>query len=523
LQFVPLENCEVQPAGDPGPDVAAEEHELLNKVMTAIKALPDNERLVTTLFYIDGYTQVDIGEFLEVPVTTVNKRLYVARQKLRESVVEVEVFKDSLKRKRPSRNRSFSDRVNARLRPFIASDWQLVQSMASAREREDGPGNDRWTRSRESFDDTEYRRRQYVIEDSKSKQILGYGSIEQTAFLPRYLIFIVTDPRKLKAGVGDLLLERLTADLIEAKAVTVSCREYTSQTELVDFLKANGFVETACFLDLRLDLTQPEAVSNHTLDPRITISTLAEVRAKDPLWLEKLHDLGTALYLDDAGRGPLAPPGYFRREALLWLERPYVLPDGSFIAKDGDRYIGQTDVNLSETISGGVTQGFTGVLREYRRQGIATALKLRAIRYAREKGYKIIQAHNRPVQAGILALNEKLGFRTLFSYVSLEKCLKDVISVDSQVYDEYAGQYLDEKRPDLNLTVRNEQGRLTIETVGQKVELHPTSPTQFFVKHFYGEATFFPDGAGKVNSLKFEIPGHKDRQPTILNAKRITT
>lgn len=521
LQLVPLENCDIKPAENPGPAAAAEENELLSKVMVAIKALPDNERLVTTLFYIDGYTQVDIGEFLELPVTTVNKRLYVARQKLRESVVEVEVFKENLKRRRPSRDRAFSDRVKAKLRPFVARDWQPVQMMASSREREDGPGNDAWRRNRRSFDDTQYERRQYVVEDGNSNQLLGYGSIEQSVYLPKYRMFIVTDPRWLKTGVGDLLLERLTGDLIEAGAVTVSCREYSSQTELLEFLKANGFNESGRLLDLRLDLTETLPATQH-LPAGITISTLAAERASDPLWVEKLHDLSTNLYLDDAGRGPLAPAAYFRREALLWLERPYVLPEGYFIAKDGDRYIGQTDVNLLDPVPGGVTQGFTGVLREYRRQGIATALKLRAIQYARERGYRIIQSFNRPINVEMLALNEKLGFRTLFSYVTLEKCLREVIAVEPEVYDEYAGKYLDEQRPDLELTIRNEGGRLTCETIGQKVELFPATQTQFFVKYFYGEATFYPDDDGKVNSLKFELPAYKNRKASILLAKRIT-
>src|SRR5712664_975655 len=104
LQIVPLD---VGPTTDPGPHIIAEKHEILNKVLRAIKALPDNERLVTTLFYVNGYTQADIGHFLEVPVSTVNKRLHTARQRLKESV---EVFKDNIQSQRPSRDRTFSDR-----------------------------------------------------------------------------------------------------------------------------------------------------------------------------------------------------------------------------------------------------------------------------------------------------------------------------------------------------------------------------------------------------------------------------
>jgi len=148
LQIVPLDVGSNSPTPDPGPHLVAEEHELLNKVLEAIKALPDSERLVTTLFYVDGYTQADIGQFLEVPVSTVNKRLYTARQRLKESVG---LFKDNLQNQRPSRDRTFSDRVNTSLRPLVSRDWLPIKTMADAREHTDVPGNDLWLHRRQNL------------------------------------------------------------------------------------------------------------------------------------------------------------------------------------------------------------------------------------------------------------------------------------------------------------------------------------------------------------------------------------
>jgi RNA polymerase sigma factor (sigma-70 family) len=70
-----------------GPDEKAERREMADKVLEAVRALPENERTVTTLFYIDGYSQKDIAEFLEVPVTTVNNRLHASRKRLKERMV----------------------------------------------------------------------------------------------------------------------------------------------------------------------------------------------------------------------------------------------------------------------------------------------------------------------------------------------------------------------------------------------------------------------------------------------------
>jgi len=71
----------------PGPPEKAERREMRDKVLDAIGSLPDEERAVTTLYYIDGYSQKDVAEFLEVPVTTVNNRLHASRQRLKERMI----------------------------------------------------------------------------------------------------------------------------------------------------------------------------------------------------------------------------------------------------------------------------------------------------------------------------------------------------------------------------------------------------------------------------------------------------
>jgi RNA polymerase sigma factor (sigma-70 family) len=161
LQIVPLEVGMNSAATERGPHLIAEEHELLNKVLLAIKALPENERLVTTLFYVSGYTQADIGHFLEVPVSTVNKRLHTARQRLKQSA---EMFRDNLKNQRPSRDSTFSDRVDASIRPLTNRDWEPISGIALARARQDAAGNDLWLHQRRHFDDDRFVRRQYVAE-----------------------------------------------------------------------------------------------------------------------------------------------------------------------------------------------------------------------------------------------------------------------------------------------------------------------------------------------------------------------
>lgn len=493
LQFLPLDAGGDKSTDDPGPHVSAERRDLVTKVLQAINALPENERLVTTLFYVDGYTQSDIGEFLELPVTTVNKRLYSARQRLKGSVVEL--FKGDLQQQRPSRNTKFVEEVNTKLRPFHDPDLPTVTAIALARAGTDARSFEFWANRREKFDESRYFRRQYVVEDESTKQIIAYGAVEQTVYLPKYRLVLLSDPQWLTRGARVVLLDRLLSDAVEAKAITVSCRQYASEVELVNLLESRGFEEVSRVLDLRLkvadaDVSQFLPRLKQIEEQGISITTFAEERERDPRCVEKLYELTTLLQRDDPARGPLAPAGYNAREALMWLQMSYVLPDALFIAKKGDEYLAVSDVSLFEALPGGLIQGFTGVRREFRRRGLATALMVREVLYAQSHGYQIIQSFNKPEQVAMRALNEKFGFEVMLEQLLLEKCLRDVVAVDERVYDEYAGTYRDEARPDLEMIVRNEAGRLTVESVGQKVQLFPTSETQFFVKYFYGEVTF---------------------------------
>jgi RNA polymerase sigma-70 factor (ECF subfamily) len=65
------------------PEFLIEQAELKENVMAAIHALPEKEQLVTEMFYLKGYSQTEIARMLELPLTTVKKRLQYARQNLR--------------------------------------------------------------------------------------------------------------------------------------------------------------------------------------------------------------------------------------------------------------------------------------------------------------------------------------------------------------------------------------------------------------------------------------------------------
>jgi ribosomal protein S18 acetylase RimI-like enzyme len=90
------------------------------------------------------------------------------------------------------------------------------------------------------------------------------------------------------------------------------------------------------------------------------------------------------------------------------FERSSVLLDGFFVARDGQRIVGLS--YLARRPDGDAEVGDTGVLRDYRRRGIARALKLMVTRFAGEHGIARVHTDNRADNAGMLAINRELGF-----------------------------------------------------------------------------------------------------------------
>lgn len=87
---------------------------------------------------------------------------------------------------------------------------------------------------------------------------------------------------------------------------------------------------------------------------------------------------------------------------------PHINPAGWMMAIDGDRWVGLSSV--VRRADEGYFTGFTGVERQYRGRGIALALKVVALEYARSAGALEIFTSNHSVNAPMLAVNRKLGY-----------------------------------------------------------------------------------------------------------------
>lgn len=74
---------------NPTPEEACEKKELQTLVMKAIEALPEKNRLVVTLFYLNGHSYNEIADFLDITPTTVQSRLQRARKQLKKEMLNM--------------------------------------------------------------------------------------------------------------------------------------------------------------------------------------------------------------------------------------------------------------------------------------------------------------------------------------------------------------------------------------------------------------------------------------------------
>lgn len=140
----PLSFAAAAIANDPGPPEAAERRENADAVIGAVCALPENEREVVILFYMNEQRQRQVAEFLGITEAVVNNRLASARRKLKTRMLKM--VEDDLGGHRPSRDEVFAQQVAKMLKAAGEGDSDSVRALLS----EDA----RLTEARDVYDKT---------------------------------------------------------------------------------------------------------------------------------------------------------------------------------------------------------------------------------------------------------------------------------------------------------------------------------------------------------------------------------
>ena len=126
---LPLEEAPEPISPLPDPLASLERSETAQMVHDAIQGLPQHQREATALFYISAYSQKEVAAFLDVPLTTVQKRLHDARKRLKKRMLIM--VKDNIREQRPSRDGRFTALVMQMVEAINSGDTGQVEKLVA--------------------------------------------------------------------------------------------------------------------------------------------------------------------------------------------------------------------------------------------------------------------------------------------------------------------------------------------------------------------------------------------------------
>lgn len=158
---LPEERLEALPSEYDGPERVYETEEERSEIRRAIDRLPQAQRTSVVLYYIDGYSQDDIAEFLNLEPQTVKKRLQRGRDTMRREFMNK--VKDDLSSMRPSGSDELVERVAlyasfeaaAKLGQIAVLEQMLVDGVEVNRPDASGKTLLHWAVEREHLDAVE--------------------------------------------------------------------------------------------------------------------------------------------------------------------------------------------------------------------------------------------------------------------------------------------------------------------------------------------------------------------------------
>ena len=316
-----------------------------------------------------------------------------------------------------------------KVREFEPSDYPRLSEIYNANFPDYQRSVDEWKSRDESVDKSKYYLQRYVF--SEKDAAVGFGDLAHVPdmFNPRkYWMTILVDRKSQGRGIASTIYENLSEKLGQLNAIGAWAGSRENLPRLTGFYNKRGFEEKQRVWESRLDVNQvdPSRFQGYAERVRkqgIIITNLEHERKTEPDALMKLHELVQIIAADIPQPEPFTPISYEQWEAFE-IKNPGLLPEGYMIAKDRSKYVGLSTVWRIDREPKGLGQGNTGVRREYRGKGIAITLKLKVVEYAKLNGYTRLKTWNDSINAPMLAVNNKLGFKRETGWLTLEKNLE---------------------------------------------------------------------------------------------------
>ena len=298
------------------------------------------------------------------------------------------------------------------IRPFTKEDYPTLARIDNAAFPE-YPSSAEEIQFEDTHRPEHCRQARWIMEDDGEP--VGVGSYSQAAgsYHPRkFHVNVMVMPERQGQGFGKALYNHVRQAVEPFDPLSLRAQVREDMTRGLRFLLERGFVEDMRNWESRLDVAAFDPTPYAGAEARLTaqgiaIKTLRELEDVPGHW-DKHYQMTRELIADVPSSEPHTPVAKEVWQKRL-QENPDLQRDAYLFAVQNGEYIGVTMLYSSQG-NDDLYTGLTGVQRDARRQGIALALKLRAIAWAKAQGRPLIKTWNEQNNRGMLGINERLGF-----------------------------------------------------------------------------------------------------------------
>ncbi len=270
----------------------------------------------------------------------------------------------------------------------------------------------------------------FVVEAEEGRVVaVGYLGEQAEAYRPgAYMMDIRVHPDFQRRGVGGAAYRYIIATATgrgEPPLRSLLSATRDNRPHSMRFLEQRGFrpglVTNSSELAVKaFDVSAYVPLISQLAEVGIRLLSGAELEAEMPdRWRRELWTLHQTLLEDVPAVVPYTPIAYEAYEATV-IEHPSFYTDACFFALDGDQFVGLSYLRVRSEKPEELETGITGVLRDYRRRGIATALKVKAAEFAQRTGAETIMTMNEEKNP-MYQLNLQLGFKPLPAWITYQR------------------------------------------------------------------------------------------------------